>query len=105
MFSRQIEKYIPKIRNYFSSQPVKRAWIFGSCSRGEETSVSDIDILVDYDDTAKMVNIFTISRMISELGKILHRRVDLVESDCILPFAVKSANNDKILIYEREDKG
>lgn len=40
------QKYIPIIQNFFSSQPVKRAYLFGSCSRGEETPDSDIDLLV-----------------------------------------------------------
>ena len=102
MLNKQIEKYIPVIRNYLRTQPVRRAWLFGSCSRGEENPDSDLDILVDYDDTQQFVNLFTISRMINELGKMLNRRVDLVEEDCLMPFAVESANRDKILIYERK---
>lgn len=100
MLNKQIERYIPVICDYLRTQPVRRAWIFGSCSRGEENSNSDIDILVDYDDTKQFVNLFTISKMINELGKMLKRRVDLVENDGLLPFAVESVNRDKILIYE-----
>lgn len=102
MLNKQIERYIPVICDYLRTQPVRRAWIFGSCSRGEENPNSDIDILVDYDDTKQFVNLFTISRMINELGKMLKRRVDLVENDGLLPFAVESVNRDKILIYERK---
>ena len=40
---------INDIRQYFSTQPVKKAWLFGSFSRGEETSKSDVDILVEFD--------------------------------------------------------
>ena len=47
------------IAEYFKTQPVLKAWIFGSFSRGEETPDSDIDILVDYDDNAN-VSLFTI---------------------------------------------
>ena len=32
------------IRDYFSTQPVLKAWVFGSFSRGEETSESDVCI-------------------------------------------------------------
>ena len=37
---------IPRIKAYLEKQPISRAWLFGSFSRGEETENSDIDILV-----------------------------------------------------------
>ena len=40
---------IDNIRQYFTTQPVKKAWLFGSYSRGEETAESDVDILVEFD--------------------------------------------------------
>ena len=39
------------LSDYFRHQPVERAWMFGSFARGEETENSDIDLLVDLDDT------------------------------------------------------
>ena len=69
MLSDHVKEMIPKIRQFLASQPIEKAWLFGSCSRGEETPGSD---------------------------------VDLVEEDRLLPFAQKSANRDKILIYERK---
>lgn len=50
------QKYIPIIQNFLSSQPVKRAYLFGSCSRGEETPDSDIDLLVSYDYSKKNIS-------------------------------------------------
>lgn len=88
------------IADYFRTQPVKRAWLFGSFARGEETPDSDIDILVEYDKDAR-ITLLTISHMMGELEKNTGRRVDLVEDGCLLPFAVESANRDKKLIYER----
>ena len=64
---------IQLIADYFKTQPVLKAWLFGSFARGEETEDSDLDILVEYDKNAR----------------------------CLLPFAVESANRDKVLIYER----
>ena len=46
MPSADVQKLIPQIQAYFATQPVERAYLFGSCSRGEETSDSDVDILV-----------------------------------------------------------
>lgn len=58
MVNRSIIQLIPKIREFLMSQPIKRAWLFGSCSRGEENSDSDIDILVDFDHSNGIVSPF-----------------------------------------------
>jgi predicted nucleotidyltransferase len=89
-----------QIAEYFKTQPVVKAWLFGSFARGEETPESDIDILVEYDDNAH-ISLLTISHMMGELERSTGRRVDLIEEGCLLPFAVESANRDKRLIYER----
>ena len=89
------------IADYFKTQPVVKAWLFGSFARGEETPESDIDILVQYDSAAR-ISLLTISHMMGELERSTGRRVDLIEDGCLLPFAVESANRDKQLIYERE---
>ena len=89
-----------KIAEYFKTQPVLKAWLFGSFARGEETSESDVDILVQYDDTAR-ISLLTISHMMGELERSTGRRVDLIEDGCLMPFAVESVNRDKRLIYER----
>ena len=39
--------------------------------------------------------------MINDLEELLDRPVNLIEDGTLLPFAVESANRDKILIYER----
>ena len=41
----------------------------------------------------------------NHLSDLLGRHIDLVEEVCFLPFAADSAEKDKNLIYEREDKG
>jgi len=100
MPSEEIQALIPVIRDFFKSQPVERAYLFGSCSRGEETEKSDVDILVKYTDNNGL-SLLDISRLIVALSSKLNRQVDLVEEDYIKPFAVDSVNCDKIKIYER----
>ena len=90
------------IRQYFATQPIKKAWLFGSCSRGEDTPDSDIDILVAYNDS-NSISLMTISRIMTSLSKKLNRKIDLVEAGCLLPFAEMSVEKDKKLIYERKD--
>ena len=88
------------IAEYFKTQPILKAWLFGSFARGEETPDSDIDLLVVYDENAR-VSLLKHAAMIVHLETILNRPVDIVEDGTLLPFAVESANRDKKLIYER----
>lgn len=101
MISKNVQEMIPKIQQYLASQPITKAWLFGSCSRGEETEKSDVDLLVRYEDSDSM-SLFDISGIMVSLKEILKKPVDLVEEGCLLPFAQKTANRDKLLIYERK---
>jgi len=87
------------IAEYFKTQPVLKAWVFGSFARGEDTPLSDIDLLVQYESSG--ISLLKHCSMINELEELLDRSVDLVEDGTLLPFAVDSANRDKKLIYER----
>ena len=100
--NRSIQQLIPQIQRYLAGQPVSKAWLFGSYSRGEETANSDIDLLVEYTDSDS-ISLFTISRIATALRKLTGKTVDLVERNRLLPFASKSAEQDKILIYERKN--
>ena len=91
---------IKTIQDYFKTQPVLKAWLFGSYARGEETPDSDVDILVVFDNT-QSIGLMKMGSMYVHLKKMLNREVDLVENGTLLPFAVESAERDKILIYER----
>ena len=100
MPSAEVRNMIPRMRRFFAKQPVRRAYLFGSCSRGEETADSDVDILVDL-DKSKPIGLFQYVNMKLDLQDLLHREVDLVETNELLPFAQESANRDKMLIYEQ----
>ena len=89
-----------QLQTFFSTKPVKKAWLFGSFARGEETENSDVDILVELDKTTRL-SLLGFIHIKNELQDILGRNVDLVEDGYLMPFAVESANNDKILVYER----
>ena len=94
------EILIPKIKEYFATQPITKAWLFGSFSRGEETENSDVDILVDFDKNAR-IGLFKYASIYSDLKELLGREVDLVQNGALKAFAIESAEQDKILIYER----
>lgn len=89
------------IADYLATQPVTKAWLFGSYARGEQREDSDVDILVDFDHDNASIGLMEYVHMINDLSKRLGRSVDLVEAGTLLPFAERSANQDKYLIYER----
>ena len=93
-------KIINILKDFFSKLPVEKAWVFGSYARGEETSESDVDILVRYsEDTC--LGLFGIAEIIDKLEKLLGKKVDLVEEDTLYPRVAKMVNAEKIQIYER----
>jgi hypothetical protein len=87
------------IADYFKTQPVVKAWLFGSFARGEETPLSDVDLLVQYDEGG--ISLLKHAAMICELEKILDRPVDIAEDGTLRPRLVERVNQDKKLIYER----
>lgn len=95
------ESIIPQIKQYFSTQPVEKAWLFGSFARGEEREDSDIDILFTAASNSSF-SLLTYGGMYMDLRELLGREIDLVKEDSLLPFAAETANRDKILFYERK---
>jgi len=89
------------LKIFFSGKPVKKAFLFGSFSRGEDTLESDVDILVELDYSQHIGLSFV--RMKSDIEKAINKKIDLVSmqslSSHLLPFIEK----DKKLIYERKD--
>jgi len=96
-------RIVNKLSQYFASQPVERAWIFGSYARSEEKWSSDLDILVTFSSDSK-VTLMKYVHIINDLRKLTGKKVDLVEEGQLKPFAVNSMEMDKILIYERKDE-
>ena len=88
------------IADYFKTQPVVKAWLFGSYSRGEQREDSDVDILI-LPDKSQHFSLFTLSGMYEDLKNLLGCEVDLITVGGLMPFARESAERDKILIYER----
>ena len=88
------------IAEYFKTQPVLKAWFFGSLGRGKETAKSDVDLLVMFDHSTP-IGLFAYARMHRELEEWLGRKVDLVEEGTLRPAAEETAKKDMKIIYER----
>jgi predicted nucleotidyltransferase len=94
---------LEKLSQYFHSQPIEKAWIFGSYARSEEDSNSDIDILVNF-VPGETITLFQYIHIVNELQALTGKNIDLVESGQLKKFAEGSVENEKVLIYERKTK-
>lgn len=86
------------IREFFRTQPVKKAYLFGSYARGEADEESDIDLMVELDDR---VGLFKFVGMQLKLEELLHRKVDLISAKGISRHIQPLIEKDKKLVYER----
>jgi len=93
---------VDKLKAFFPTYPIEKAWVFGSYARGEETRKSDLDILVRFNENAT-ISLFDYVRIMDKIEKLLHKKVDLVSEGGVMTFAKETIDNDKILIYERND--
>ncbi|MFW9881745.1 MAG: nucleotidyltransferase family protein [Candidatus Thorarchaeota archaeon] len=69
---------------------VKRIGVFGSYVRGEEDDKSDIDILVEFDESSFGENFKgyfdTVTSLSADLESVLNKRVDLVTIHSLSPY-------------------
>ena len=65
-----------KIVRYFATQPIVKAWVFGSYARGEATEESDLDFLVFGGELFKKTLIFALAE---ELREAFEKAVDVFE--------------------------
>jgi predicted nucleotidyltransferase len=66
------------IKDFFSKQPVLKAYLFGSYSRGNESENSDIDLLIEL-DYSQPIGLEFIQMQI-DLQNLLSKKVDLVSA-------------------------
>lgn len=85
---------------YFKDKPVKRVYLFGSYARGEATEESDVDLLVEYDDSKKVVSLFETFRYKLGLEDILNSSVELVETSAVYHRFLPYIEKDKVKIFE-----
>jgi predicted nucleotidyltransferase len=88
------------LQNYFSGQPVLRAFIFGSYVRNEEKESSDIDILVEFDPKVPVGMEYV--QIYLDLKKITGKEVDLVTEKSLSKYVKPYVDDEKVMIYERK---
>lgn len=90
------------LQNYFKDKPVFKAFVFGSFARGDASSNSDYDILVELDYSKKIGLEFV--QMQIDLADLLKTNVDLVSDKALSRYIRPFVDKDKILIYERKNQ-
>ncbi|MGJ3248720.1 MAG: nucleotidyltransferase family protein [Elainellaceae cyanobacterium] len=74
-----LQKHLPELR---STHNVKTLGLFGSYSRGEQTSESDVDILIEFGKAPSLLKFIDLENQLSEL---LGEKVDLVMKTALKP--------------------
>ncbi len=90
---------IDALKAFFKTQPVLRAYLFGSYLTGLADEKSNIDILVDLDYSNSIGLQFI--QMQLDLEKLLNNKVDLVSSNGISKYIKPIIDKEKLLIYAR----
>lgn len=77
---------------------VAAAWLFGSMSRMEANSTSDVDLIVELNDK-RNYSMFDILDLAHIIGTKIKRKVDIVEKGHLKDFAMESAQQNVQKIY------
>jgi uncharacterized protein len=90
---------ILQLHAFFKEKPVKKAYLFGSYSRNEETLDSDIDLLVELDYTQPIGLEFI--QMQIDVQKLFASKIDLVSARGLSKYIAPIIEQEKQLIYAR----
>jgi uncharacterized protein len=92
----EIEKIKKKVVPVLKRYKAKRAGIFGSYARQEQTKTSDVDILVEISDKYSLIYL---AKLKNALEKKLKKEVDLVEYGLLHPLIKKQVLKEEIKLY------
>jgi predicted nucleotidyltransferase len=85
------QKTMPLLRKY----GILSASVVGSVARGQQTSKSDIDIVIE---VIQPISLLTFAKIKLELEEILQTKVDLIERSALKPRIRKYLLQDEITL-------
>lgn len=91
------EKEYENLAEICRKNRITRLVLFGSQSRGDATSSSDIDLIADLAEDASLLDMIRIEQEISDA---LGRPVDLMTEKSISPYILERIQDDRRVIYE-----
>jgi predicted nucleotidyltransferase len=77
-----IEEIKSKIMPLLVGYEVEKAAVFGSAARGDDTTESDIDLLVEFKGEKSLLDLAGLKL---DLEELLHRKVDILTYDSLHP--------------------
>lgn len=95
----QIKKALGEIIKSMNDNKVKKAYLFGSFARGDETKSSDIDIRIVEDEGLSLIDLSYIN---FELKNKLNREVDIVATGGLDTRFLERIKSEEICIYENQ---
>jgi predicted nucleotidyltransferase len=95
MVNKNISK---KIIHLLSKHNPKKIGIFGSFARNQQSTSSDIDILVDFKEQKSLLELIEIEM---ELADALDRKIDLVTEASVHPYLQNYIQRDLQIIYQQ----
>ena len=85
-----------RINPILKRSDVEFAGIFGSYARGEETSDSDIDVLIRFQNPKSLIDIIGLEQ---ELSEAIHIKVDLITQKALCPYIAPRVYEDLKTVY------
>jgi predicted nucleotidyltransferase len=98
------QKIAPIARNYH----IPAIYLFGSYARGEAVDSSDVDILIDRENSS-IKSLFDLGAFYNDINEALGKSVDVVTTDSLYqsdaqrraPYFAGRLEREKVTIYER----
>ena len=91
-----IEKLKKQITPILEEYGVRRASLFGSSARGQDTEGSDIDILVEFKEQKSLFDMAGLKR---DLEEKLGKKVDVLTHKAVHPYIKENVERDALEIY------
>jgi len=93
-----VEQIKHTVADYFKDKPVKSVYLFGSYAKGEAKEDSDVDLLVEFEESKKRLSLYDILGFQIALEDIFKRKVDLVEDRLVHSWVRKNIDKNKVPI-------
>ena len=87
-----------KLLPFVSLYPIERLGLFGSAARGDMTSKSDVDLLIEM---PREVSLFRFIELKQKIEEVLNRTVDLVEYGALKPKIKDKILQEQIVLYDK----
>jgi predicted nucleotidyltransferase len=90
-----------KLEPIFRNAPIEKAILFGSYAKGLQTSLSDVDIVIDSNGKLLNINFYGV---LEDIKECLNKRIDLIEISEIRKNSpiYSIVVQEGIILYERK---